>query len=266
MNVFRRELRAYRNSTIIWAISLSLLVVAFLSLFPSFSKDVEVSKKILENLPPMVRSAIGLSADSFFSIYGFMSYLFTFVMLAGAVQAMNIGVGILSKEESGKTADFLLTKPISRSKVITNKLMASFWLIIVTNIVFCSVALVMAKIVSTEDFKVDLFLLISAKLILVQIFFLALGFLVSVLMPKIKSAIAVSLPTVFSFFIVGTLGVILGNDSVKYISPFKFYDSDYIIANNYYDVKFLLIELAFVVAAIVISYVIYIKKDIRAAS
>lgn len=266
MNIFRRELKAYRNSTIIWVISLSLLVVMFLSLFPSFSKDVEVSKKILENLPPMVRSAMGLSAESFFSIYGFMSYLFTFVMLAGAIQAMNIGVGILSKEESGKTADFLLTKPISRFNVITNKIMASFWLIIVTNIIFCSVALMMARVVSTEDFKVDLLLLISAKLILVQIFFLALGFLVSVLIPKVKSAIAVSLPVVFSFFIGGMLGAILDSNIVKYISPFKFYDSDYIIANNHYDVQFLLIELVFVATAIVISYVIYIKKDIRSAS
>lgn len=266
MNIFRRELKAYRNSTIIWVISLSLLVVMFLSLFPSFSKDVEVSKKILENLPPMVRSAMGLSAESFFSIYGFMSYLFTFVMLAGAIQAMNIGVGILSKEESGKTADFLLTKPISRFNVITNKIMASFWLIIVTNIIFCSVALMMARVVSIEDFKVDLLLLISAKLILVQIFFLALGFLVSVLIPKVKSAIAVSLPVVFSFFIGGMLGAILDSNIVKYISPFKFYDSDYIIANNHYDVQFLLIELVFVATAIVISYVIYIKKDIRSAS
>ncbi len=266
MKIYWRELRAYRKSTIIWVISLSLLVIMFLSLFPSFSNDVEVSKKILNSLPLAMRNAIGLSVDNFFNIYGYLSYLFTFVMLAGAVQAMNLGVGILSKEESGKTADFLLTKPVSRISVITNKLAAAVSIIIVTNIVFISVALSMAAAVSKDGFRVDTFILISIKLLLVQIIFLALGFLLSVIIKKIKSPITISLPTVFSFFIIGTLGAILGNDNVKYLSPFKLYDSDYIIANNAYELKLLLIELAFVVIVITFSYVIYIKKDIRAAS
>jgi ABC-2 type transport system permease protein len=265
MSVFRRELKAYRNSTIIWTVALSLLVVTFLSLFPSFSNDVEVTKKILENLPPVVSSAIGISAQNFFNIYGFLSYLFTFVMLVGSVQAMNIGVGILSKEESSKTADFLLTKPISRSKVITNKLFAAFILLIITNIVFCSVALMMAVLVSIDSFDITTFLLVSAKLVLVQIIFLSLGFLLSVIIPKIKSTITVSLPVVFGFFIAGTVGEILRLDYIKYISPFKLYDSEYIISHNAYDIKLLLFEAVFVIVMTAASYIIFIKKDIRAA-
>lgn len=240
--------------------------MVFLSLFPAFSKDADVSRKILENLPLVMRNAIGISMDNFFNVYGFMSYLFTFVMLAGAVQAMNLGVGILSKEENGKTADFLLTKPVSRKKVITNKLLAAVSILIITNVVFCSVALLTALKVSTDSFNIGTFMLIALKLILTQTMFFTIGFLLSVLIPKIKSSITVSLPMVFGFFITGTIGEILKIDSVKYISPFKFYNSDYIIANNSYELKFLMIELGFVLAAIIVSYIIYIKKDIRAAS
>ena len=75
-----------------------------------------------------------------------------------------------------------------------------------------------------------------------------------------------TLPTVFTFFIIGTLGSIIGNDSVKYISPFKFYDFNYIIEHNAYEIKYLAIEAIFVIVAIIVSYIVYIKKDIRAVS
>ncbi len=266
MRVYFRELKAYRNSTIIWIVSLSLLVIVFLSMFPSFTKDVEETKKILHNLPPFMASAAGISPDIMFSIYGFVSWLLTFVTLAGAVQAMNLGVGILSKEESGKTADFLLTKPISRQSVVTSKLLAAFSLILITNIILCIATLVMAAVVVDTDFSTTTLMLVLGKLFLIQMIFLALGFLVSVIINRVKSAIAVSLPAAFSFFIIGTLGVLLGVDSVKYISPFKFFDSDYIINNNAYDVKFLIVEAVFVLVAVTLSYIIYVKKDIRAAS
>ncbi|NTW61702.1 ABC transporter permease, partial [Candidatus Saccharibacteria bacterium] len=114
--------------------------------------------------------------------------------------------------------------------------------------------------------RIDTFMMILAKLGLIQLAFLALGFLLSVLLKKVKSAIAVSLPVVFSFFIVGTIAAVLGIDEIKYVSPFKFFNSDYIISHNAYEVQFLILELVFVVVAVIASYTIYIKKDIRAAA
>ncbi len=265
MNIFLRELRAYRKSVLIWALSLSLLSVIFLMLFPAFTKDTLASQKVIEHFPLAIRQALDISLQYFFTIYGFFAYLLTFVGLAGAVQAMNIGVGIISKEVSGKTADFLLTKPVSRAAVITSKLLAAFGLILITNIVFSLVSLVAANIISTTKFDNNIFALTSATMFLIQIFFLALGILTSVIIPKIKSAISVSLPVVFSFFIIGTLGVILGNDIVKYVSPFKFFDTNYIISHKSYDPKYLMIEAVFIVVAIAISYIVYTKKDVKAA-
>ena len=266
MNIYLRELKSYRKATLIWIVSLSALVVAFLLIFPAFTRDVGVSQQIIANLPSAVRSALDISMQNFFTIYGFFAYLFTFISLAGAIQAMNLGVGVLSKEDSGKTVDFLLTKPISRTAVITNKLFAVMTLIVATNVVFSTVALVAAKMVSTAAFSSKTFLLISATLLFVQVLFVALGILLSVIIPKIKSVISVTLPTVFAFFVIGTLGAIIGNDTVRYLSPFKFFDPNYIISHGSYEMKFVVIEAIFVIVAVIVSYVLYIRKDIRAVS
>ncbi|MEP6710746.1 MAG: ABC transporter permease subunit, partial [Candidatus Saccharibacteria bacterium] len=193
-------------------------------------------------------------------------YLFTFVTLAGAIQAMNLGVGIISREYSGKTADFLLAKPVGRSSVITQKLLATVVLLLITNVIFTVAAFTTALVVSTKSFDVTTFFLIASTLFLIQLAFLTLGALLSVVITKIRSVIAVTLPTIFAFFIIGSIGAIVGTDTVKYLTPFKFYDPAYIVQNNDYEMKFVIVELVFVILAVTATYVLFNKKDVRSAT
>jgi ABC-2 type transport system permease protein len=266
MNVFLRELRYYRKSTVIWAMSLSLGAVIFLLMYPAFTKDVAASKSTLANIPAALREVVGISLQNFFTIFGFYSYLLTFIGLGAAVQAMNLGVGVISKEESGKTADFILSKPISRASLITSKLLAALSLIIFSNGVFIAVSYVAALMVTDVAFRLTTFLLIALSVFLVQIVFLSIGAACAVTISKIKSVISVTLPTVFGLFIVGSIGAVLGNENIRYVSPFKFYDTNYIINHSGYEMKYLIIEALVVIAAVAATYLIFIKKDIRAAS
>lgn len=266
MNVFLRELNAYKNSTITWAVSLSLTMLMFMALYPAFTSDVEATRAIMSNLPEAVRVALNISLSNFFTIYGFFGYLLGLVILAGSIQAMNLGVGVISKEVAGKTADFLLSKPIARTTVVTAKLAAALVMILATNMVFTAVAYFTAESVSKEPLDAQTFFLMASTLLLVQLMFFALGALFSVIIPKVKSVVSVSLPTVFAFFIIGAIGDVVGADEIRYISPFRYYDTNYIIENVRLEGLYLGIEAAFVVAAIALSYVIFIKKDVRSST
>jgi len=267
MNVFLREVRAYRTSTLIWAASLSTLVIVFLvGMYPAFSQDVEASKQLISQLPEAIQRAFSIQVSTFFTVYGFFAYLLNFAVVAGAVQAMNLGTGVISKEISGKTADFLLSKPITRPKVISSKLVAALLAIVFTSTVFAVVSLVCANIATTEPVSTRNFLLMASTFFLIQLFFLVLGALFAVIIPKIKSVIAVTLPTVFAFFIVGTLGDLIGNVDVRYITPFKFFDTMYIAGAGRIEGRFLALELVLVVIALVATYLIFLKKDVRAAA
>ena len=136
MNMYLHELKAYRKSTIIWIVALIGSLALFLSFFPSLARDAEEYKHILDGYPEELRKAIGLSVDSLATILGFYSYMFVYLKLCGAIQAMMIGISIVSKETREKTADFLLTKPIARPQIITSKLLAALTLLVITNISF----------------------------------------------------------------------------------------------------------------------------------
>lgn len=266
MNVFLHELRTYRKSTIIWIVSLCGIILMFMSLYPAFTQDVEATKEVLAGFPEALRAALNISLANFFTIYGFYGYLLGFAILTGAVQAMNLGTGVISKEVALKTADFLLSKPITRTRVVTAKLGAALTSLVITNIVFIAVSYFVALSVAKESFDAQTFLVMTSTLFLVQLMFLALGALFSVFIPKIKSVISVSLPTVFGFYIVGMIGEVLENESFRYITPFKYYDITYMIEHAGLEGRFLAIEAAFVVVAIALCYVIYLKKDVRASA
>ncbi len=264
MNIFGHELKANRKSTIIWSISLILIIVLFMSFYSSFAKDAEQFINLLQNYPESIRKAFGINLDNFFSILGFYSYPLSFITLCGAIQAMNLGTSIVSKEVREKTADFLLTKPVTRTQVLTAKLLAAVTSIMITFIVYFVAASITALQVKTEAFSFNTFFLLSLTLLLIQLIFLAIGIIISVMVPKIKSVLTVSLATVFSFYFLGMFSATTGDEVKRYLSPFKYFDNVYIMNHSSFEVPFLLTGAAIFILAIAASYVLYAKKDIHA--
>ncbi len=264
MNIFFHELKAYRKSTIIWSVSLVLIIVLFMSFYPAFAKDAEDFKKIMEGYPEAIRNAIGFNLGNFFTILGFYCFPLSFITLCGAIQGMNLGTSIVSKEVREKTADFLLTKPVTRTTVLTAKLMAAFVSIVITNIVYLAVTIFIAFQVKTDDFSLKILIMLSLTMFFIQLIFLALGIIISVIVPKIKSVLTVSLATVFAFYFLGMFSSTTGEEAKRYISPFKYFDTAYIIKHESFEASFLIVGAVIIILAITASYFVYAKKDIHA--
>lgn len=264
MNMFWHELKAYRKSTLVWTGSLVLLIVFFMSMFPSISSDAAQFKKLLDNYPPAVQKAFGFSIDSVTSLIGYYSYVFGYVVLCGAIQAMNLGTSILSKEVREKTADFLLTKPVTRRQILTAKLLAAFVSLLISHAVYLAAASMMAAAVSDQPVDWKVFLLISITALFVEWMFMMLGILLSAFVSKIRAVLPLSLSVVFGFFIVSMFGSVIGEKALRYVTPFKYYDAVYIRKHSSYEMRFVLLEMAFILVAMAASYAMYVKKDIHA--
>ncbi|WP_138203551.1 ABC transporter permease subunit [Haloimpatiens lingqiaonensis] len=262
MNMFLHELKAYRKSTFIWTISLCALTIFFLSMYPTFSKEAVEFQRLLQGFPEPVRKAFGFSGD-ISSFLNFYSYIFLYVVLCGAIQAMNLGISILSKEVREKTADFLFTKPVTRKQIITSKLFAAFTSIVITNIVYLITASIMVSIVKEHIYSIKIFNMISITLFFIQLVFMSLGIFIAVVVPKIKSVISVSLSAVFAFFIIGMFQGVIESEVMRYITPFKYFDTAYIIKNGQYEVSFIVLAVLVIMVTISASYYIYWKRDIQ---
>lgn len=265
MNMYLHELKSLRKTAVIWTCAFIALAALYFSIYPSMVNDAADFKELLEKYPAAVRAMLGINLDYITSILGFYSMIFSFIILCGAIQAMNMGVSILSKESREKTCDFLLVKPVSRMEIVSAKLLASITTIILTDVVFFGISLFMANSVKTSDFSIKLFLMINLTMFFIQLIFLSIGILLSVLINKLRSVLSISLGTVFGFYMIGAIiSTGKANAAARFISPFKYFDAAYIIKNGSYEVPYMIFSAVIIIISIIASYFIYDKKDIAA--
>lgn len=266
MNMYLHELKSLYKSTIIWTSAMVALAVIYFSVFPGIAKDVIGFKELLSGYSPSIRSLLSISLDNIGSILGFYSMIFSFITLCGAIQAMNFGISILSKESRERTADFLLVKPVSRSSIVSAKVLAAFTMVLITDVIYYICAFVMANLVKTADYSNQSFFMLNITLFFVQLIFLAIGLVISVFFQKLKAVLPISLGVVFGFYILGALLVTNENDAARYIAPFKYFDYNYILKNTSFDGIYLIISAVIIIGAVAASYWIYTKKDIHAVN
>ncbi len=266
MNILRQELRMYRKSLLTWAISLPVITLFFLLIFPSMAKDMDLFMELLKSFPAELVKALGVSNISMGGILGFYSFIMIYVLLAGSIQAMNLGVSVLSAEVRDKTADFLYAKPVSRQKVICMKIAAVFIQIAVTNIVFGLTSwlflLWINSSISKNPVDFRLFVLLTGPLLLLQILFASLGLLVSALLRRIRTVLPISMGVVFFFYILYVLNQTLDNATLAYLSPFSYFELADILADGAYEINYLVTMILLTSVFIFFANRSYLRKDL----
>ena len=198
---------------------------------------------------------------------GFYGFVLVFVQLCLAIQSGNYGFGLVSIEESEWTADFLLSKPVSRSAVLTSKLLAAMTSLLITDLVVWS-ASVLSIWLFREGREVDgqVLSLLFLSLFIFQFFFLAVGLLISLLVRRVRSVTPYSLSLGFGTYVLNAFSGIFSDVKLEYLTPFKHFDPMYIIQERGFDERFLLLNVSVTLVAVAISYVLYLRRDIPAVS
>ncbi len=133
MTIFKQEIRSQRLAIIIWSLSIGLLVAACVLMYPDMKSQMSGVNDIFSSMGNFT-SAFGMDQLNFGTLVGFYAVEGGNMLgIGGAFFAAIIGITALMKEEKERTAEFLLTHPVSRTKVITEKLTATFIIILILN-------------------------------------------------------------------------------------------------------------------------------------
>lgn len=263
MNMYRHELRMNRKSAVMWAIALVGIVCLFMSMYPTFAKESEQFKEVLRTMPEEVLAAFGLQIDSIASLLGFYSYVFLYITLGGAIQAFHLGASIISAETRAKTADFLLTKPVTRGAVLRAKLLAALTILAATHAIYYGASAAMASLVQREPFSMSAFALVNVSLLLTQLIFLALGFAAALLLPRLKTVLPLSLGVVFALFMLSATLASSGDGKLRYLTPFQYFDRAYIVRHESYEPEFLAAGAAVIAVCVLFGAIRYLKRDVH---
>ncbi|GAP15285.1 ABC-2 family transporter protein [Longilinea arvoryzae] len=266
-NIYRHEFRTRLKSVLIWSLAVAAMVIFFFSLFPVFADQAELMNQMLAKFPPEMRAAFGMDNMDLATVLGFYSFIFLFVQLCLAIQAGNYGFGLVSIEESELTADFLLSKPVSRWQVLTSKLLAALTSLTITNlVVWVSSFIAIAMFREDREFEMSTLILLLSSIILFQLFFLSVGLVISLLVKRVRSVTPYSLGLGFGTYVLSAFSGVFGEVTLELITPFKHLDAASIVKNGAFDTPLVLLNVAITLVSLVASYWLYIRRDIPAVS
>ena len=266
-NIYRHEFLTRLKSVLIWSLSLTILILFYFAMFPIFADQAALMNEFLARYPQELRAAFGMDRMDLATVLGFYSFIFMFVQLCLAIQAGNYGFGLVSIEESELTADFLLSKPVSRAQVLTSKLLAALTSLTITNlVVWASSFAAILLFRSGREYEPGTLLLLLASIVIFQLFFLSVGLIVSLLVKRVRNVTPYALGLGFGAYVLSAFSGMLGDVKLELITPFKHLDAAYIILNGAYDTPLVLLNVAVTLVSVAVSYVLYIRRDIPAVS
>lgn len=265
--IFKHEFLIRIKSVITWSLSVTTLLFVFFSFFSVFAEQAEMMNQVLERFPKELLIAFGMNDMNYHTVLGYISFYFLFIQLLLAIQAGNYGFGLVSIEETEMTADFLLTRPVSRSKILTSKLGAALACMLLTDVVMWISMFTAISIFSEgKGYDLSTLLLLLFSVILFQLFFFSVGLMISLLVKRVRSITPYSLGLAFGSYVLSAFSGVFGDVKLEYITPFKHFEPTYIINNGTLNTPLVLINIAITILALVAGYWLYLHRDIHAVS
>lgn len=264
MNIYKRELKAHRKSLIIWSVSMALLIAGGMGKYSAgLGAGPGGFNEMMDKIPQSLQKLFGVGVFDLSNVLDYFGVLFIYLALMAAVHAAMLGAGIISKEEQDKTAEFLMVKPVSRTKIITSKLFAAGTIVFIFNIVTSVSSYMMLSIYANGTRFSDGLAKLMVSLLAIQLLFLAVGsfFAAVISEPKLSSAAATG---VLLFMFILSVMVDLSDklSLLRYFTVFKYFDAKDILKGGY-KIAYPILSVFLLTVCIYSTYHFYRNRDLR---
>ena len=260
VNVIKREIKSNFKSLIIWGIVIIVFNIMFFIEYGSIAKSAE-NASYYDMMPNIVKVMMGFSKLPLASEGGYYACMFFWSSLIMYIFATLKGSDILMKEEKDKTADFLYTKPIKRSTVLTAKILVAIIniaVLVVLNLLVIKIAYIpqIENKGLINDINITMIGLFVSSII-----YLMAGIFLGTAIKNINKAQIYSVV----FFLITYLGVIiidmLEKEKLYFLSPFKYFNAVDILEKGI-ELKYILLSVGLIIALAIASYIKQEKRNI----
>ncbi|MGM9662034.1 MAG: ABC transporter permease subunit [Oscillospiraceae bacterium] len=261
MTLVKHELRQGGKALAVWTAAIGFLMAVCIFLFPEMKDEMDGVTEIFASMGAF-SAAFGMDRLSFGTLIGFYAVECGNILgLGGAFFASLIAVSALAKEERDRTAEFLLTHPVSRGRIVSGKLAAVLLQIVLLNAVVFGLALISVAAVGEEIPWKELCLLHLAYFLL-QLELAGVCFGISAFLRRGGLGVGLGLAAVMYF-----LNIIANLSDrasfLKYVTPFGYTEGADIVANGSLDAALVALGMLYALLGVAAAYWEYGRKDIR---
>lgn len=260
MTLFWHELRRGRVMLAVFTGAIAFMLGICILIYPEMVGEMAELSSMFADMGAF-SEAFGMDQLNFGEFMGYFGIECGNTLgLGGALFAALLGIGALAKEEKDKTAEFLLTHPISRTRVVSEKLLAVLMQLFIMNVGVTAVSLLAVAVVGVKA-EVGTMLLLFFANFLMQIEIATVTFGLSAFLRG--NGLGIGLGLAFGLYFLQILSnLIKQTEFLKFFTPFAYTDGAYIVAEKALEIKYLLTGLALALVGIAAAYWQYRKKDI----
>lgn len=263
MNIYLKELKRYRLQLVFWSLGVIGFLVSAMSKYQGFSKSGTSLTETLESLPAGLSAIFGLGELDLTTAGGYFALSVMYLSIMLGVHAVLIGSGIISKEETEKTVEFLFSKPVSRTRVLTAKLLAALTEAIALNLVTMAASIVIvAAFNDGQAITADIIFLMPC-ILFIQLIFLMVGISFAAVLPRPRHAGMTAAAVLLATFILSAfVDVSEKYGFLRYLTPFKYFDARTVFTDGRYDPAYMIITLVVIASLLLISRFAYRRRDL----
>jgi len=260
MTIIKHELKQNIKTLLIWSIILGGLTFSFMLMFPSIKGQMGDMVKSYANMGSF-SAAFGIDKINFATAMGFYGIeAGTMIAIGGAMFSAMLGSVALSKEESNHTAEFLLTHPISRVRVVAEKLISVILQVTIFNIICFCCAIISFAIIG-EDIEIKNLILFHIAQLIMHLEIMCICFAISAFGRHANVGMGLGFAAILYFM---NLFVNASSQakSLKYVTPFQYSDAAEIFPSGHLDSLLVGIGVGIAIISICIAFFKYTRKDI----
>jgi len=262
LNLFLKEFKNNIKGTVITSLVVVLYTAFTFYVYASMKTIISQATDFYYTLPESLQ--VFLNFGHWDNVLGYyVTYFIYFVPIITGCYSIILGTRLLSKEEQNKTAEFLLSRPLSRNQIISSKLFTLFIHILGINLLAFITALLGCGLISDWEFNLMSLIILHTYGYLICLFFGILGFFITVVMKRAKAITGIGIGIVLSAYFFDIMIRVYGRvQFLLYLTPFKYINLEAHSPNYGFDAWRLMYFIGISGLLIVLSYVFYRRKDI----
>lgn len=259
------ELRQRRWSLLWWSAGFGVLVALIMLVYPAFDDQAAQLNESLAAIPDSAKQLFTDTADLFSPVGYLSSQLFYLMMpILFIWLAISLGSSVISREERSTTIELLLSRPVSRGRLVLAKSAAAFLAYTIVSVVVVIVALSCASAVEFKGVAPENIALTTVMSAALGLVFGAVALFVTALgrLGRLSAIAVASLVAVASYLASSLDTTVRWLQTPAKFMPFHYYHPANMLEGGFAP-KYLALFLAVTLACGVLAWLVFRRRDLE---
>ncbi len=245
-----------------WSLGIIGLIVLTLALYPTIRSNAAELNKSFSGLNSTALALFG--GTDFFSPIGYLNSQIIYLVLPLVLSILSVGLGgsLIGHEEADRTIETLLSRPVSRTKLLLAKAQAGFFDLLLVTFLSSFATILLAKIVNMGIPLTDIAAACVACFMLVLTFG-SVAFLLAAVGLRRGTVIGIAAAYGIGGYVISSLAATASwLNGISHIFPYHYYHSAQILQGSF-DWSVIIFSACLSLACLLMSISAFRRRDIH---